>query len=254
MIQAEKSKTGGLLGDETLLRCIAVKYGVEVSHNRVYSESLSSGNLLAGLNDVTVAGRLIAVFPVKTFQGEKSAGKYCSLMMVDNDGVLRVVLWNEKADMIEKSPLKPGEIVRFSHGYTREDHFGKIELHLGTRGQIEIIPQDQAVYDYPLAEKFSSKISELNKNCKSAIISGIVKQILGSTSFTRSDMTDGLVMRFLIADESGTIKIVAWDEKAKELKTLKPNTKINLVNARVKEAQNGELEVHVDSNSFVNMQ
>lgn len=251
-LQAEKLKTGGLLGDETLLRCIAAKYGVEVSHNRVYNESLSSSNLFAGLYDVTVSGRLIAVFPVKTFQGEKS-GKFTSLMMVDNDGVLRVVLWNEKADFVEKNLLKSGEIVRFSHGYTREDRFGKIELHLGTKSQIEIIPENQAIYDYPNVEKFSSKIGELNKNCNSVILSGVVKEILGSTVFTRSDMTDGLVMRFLLADESGAVRVVVWNEKAEELKMLKPNTKIHLVNARVKETQNGGLEVHVDSNTFVDV-
>ncbi len=251
MLQSEKSKTGGLLSDETLLRCIAVKYGVALPINKVYNESLSSGNLFAGLNDVTVSGRLIAVFPVKTFQGEKS-GKFTSLMMVDNDGVLRVVLWNEKADFVEKGLLKAGEIVKFSHGYTREDRYGKIELHLSAKGQIEII--SEAIYDYPNTEKFSSKIGELDKNCKSVILSGVVKEILGSTVFIRSDMTDGLVMRFLLADESGVVKVVVWNEKAEELKMLKPNTKVHLVNPRVKENQNGGLEVHIDSNTFVNIQ
>ena len=32
-LQAEKTRTGGLLGDETLLRLIAAKYGVEVQQN-----------------------------------------------------------------------------------------------------------------------------------------------------------------------------------------------------------------------------
>lgn len=252
MLQAEKSKTGDLLGDETILRCMAVKYGIVVSPNRVFHESLSSNNLFAGLDNVTVSGRLIAVFPVKTFQGEKS-GKFASLMMADNDGVLRVVLWNEKTDLVEKGILKTGGIVRFSHGYTREDRYGKIELHLGSKSQIEIIPENQALSDYPSIEKFSIKIGELNKNCKSVILSGVVKEIYRSTTFTRSDMTDGLVMRFLLADESGAVTIVVWNEKAQELKTLKPNTKMHLVNGRLKETQNGGLEVHVDSNTIVDV-
>jgi len=36
-LQAEKSRTGGLLGDETLLRLIAAKYGVEVPQNSIHN-------------------------------------------------------------------------------------------------------------------------------------------------------------------------------------------------------------------------
>jgi hypothetical protein len=51
----EQNRSGGLLGDETLLRLIAAKYGVEVAlQQTVYSGVLSSSRLFAGLNDVTV--------------------------------------------------------------------------------------------------------------------------------------------------------------------------------------------------------
>ena len=63
-LQAEKARTGGLLGDETLLRLIAAKYSVEVQQNTIQNGgTLSSSRLFAGLNDVSVAGRLVAVSP-----------------------------------------------------------------------------------------------------------------------------------------------------------------------------------------------
>jgi replication factor A1 len=86
-------------------------------------------------------------------------------------------------------------------------------------------------------------------------LSGTVKTVLGVTSFTRSDSSDGTVMRFALADDSGEVTVVAWNEKAQELeKTLKVNACLQLVNAKVKETQNGGLEVHVDSNTYVNVQ
>ena len=113
-MQAEKSRTGGLLGDETLLRLIAARYGVEVQQNTIHNNgTLSTSRLFAGLNDVTVAGRLIAVFPARTFEGEKP-GKFATLMVADNDGILRVVLWNDKADLVEKGELKVGQAVRLA--------------------------------------------------------------------------------------------------------------------------------------------
>ena len=72
-IQAEKSRTGGLLGDETLLRLIAARYGVEVQQNIIHNNgTLSTSRLFAGLNDVTVAGRLIAVFPAANLRRRKT--------------------------------------------------------------------------------------------------------------------------------------------------------------------------------------
>ncbi|MCX6643691.1 MAG: OB-fold nucleic acid binding domain-containing protein [Candidatus Bathyarchaeota archaeon] len=253
-LKAEKSRTGGLLGDETLLRLIAAKYGVEVQQNTVHNNgNLSTSRLFAGLNDVTVAGRLIAVYPVRTFEGEKS-GKFATLMVADNGGVLRVVLWNDKADLVEKGELKAEQAVRLLHGYTREDRYGRVELHLGVKSQIEIEPKEKAS-EYPTIDKFTTKIGSLSKTSGNVHLSGTVKTVLGVTSFTRSDSSDGTVMRFALADDSGEVTVVAWNEKAQELeKTLKANACLQLVNAKVKETQNGGLEAHVDSNTYVNVQ
>jgi len=253
-MQAEKSRTGGLLGDETLLRLIAARYGVEVQQNTVQnSGTLSTSRLFAGLNDVTVAGRLIAVFPARTFEGEKP-GKYATLMVVDGDGVLRVVLWNDKADLVEKGELKVGQAVRLLHGYTRQDRNAKVELHLGGKSQIEVEPQEKAC-QYPAIDKFATKIGSLNKTSGNAHLLGTVKAVLGVKKFTRNDQSDGTVLRFTLADDSGEVTVVAWNEKAQELeKNLKVNACLQLGNAKVKETQNGGIEVHVDFTSFVNVQ
>ena len=77
-LQAERTRTGGLLGDETLLRLIAAKYGVQVQQNSIHNCGvLSSSRLFAGLYDVTVAGRLIAVFPVRSFSGCREIWQIC---------------------------------------------------------------------------------------------------------------------------------------------------------------------------------
>jgi replication factor A1 len=253
-LQAERARTGGLLGDETLLRLIAAKYGVEVQQNSIQnSGTLSISRLFAGLNNVTVAGHLIAVFPTRTFEGERP-GKFATLMVADKDGIIRVVLWNEKADLVEKGELKAGQAVRLIHGYTRQDRDGKVELHLGGKSKIEIEPQEKTT-EYPAIDKFASKIGSLNKTSGNVQLSGTVKTVLGSTKFTRSDQSDGTVLRFTLTDDSGEVTVVAWNEKALELeKNLRANASLQLGNVKVKEGQNGGIEVHVDFTSFVNIQ
>ena len=223
-LQIERAKTGGLLGDETLLRLIAAKFGVQVQQNNIQnSETLKTSRLFAGLYDVTVAGRLIAVFPAKTFQGAEKSGKLATLMIADEEGLLRVVLWNEKAELVERGELKSGQAVKFLHGYTREDRYGKTELHLGTKSQIEVEPQNKA-NEYPSIDKFTAKINTLNIGCGNVNLSGVVKEILAENSFIKSDSSVGTVIRLTLVDDSGQALVVFWNEKATELEnTLKAN-------------------------------
>ncbi len=249
-LETEKSKTGGLIADETLLRLIAARYGVEILKDRVYRK-LSISHLVPGLNDVTVTARVVAVYPPRTFEGEKS-GKFANLMIADKDAILHVILWNEKVELIEAGELKAGQIVRFSHGYTREDRKGKTELHLGNRSQIEVEPKNIKADEYPSIDKFATKINKITKAYESMHLTGTVKELFPASTFTRSDMSTGTVMRFTLADETGEIPVVVWNEKAEELeKNLKVNANLQLVNAKVKENANGKLEAHVDSYTYV---
>jgi replication factor A1 len=254
-LQAEKARTGGLLGDETLLRLIAAKFGIQVQQNTIHNSGiLSTNRLFAGLYDVTVAGRLIAVFPVKTFQGAEKSGKFATLILLDKEGILRVVLWNEKAELVEKGELKTGQAIRLVHGYTKEDRYGKTELHLGNKSQIEFEPENKTS-EYPPMERFTTRINKLNPLSGSVNLSVEVKEVLGESTFIRSDSSVGKVTRLTLADDSGQMSAVFWNEKATELEsTLKTNAHLLLVNARVKENQNSCIEVHVDSNTFIDIQ
>ena len=249
-LEAEKEKTGGLIANETLLRLIAARYGIETVKRRAIRR-LSISDLVAGLNDVTVTGRVIAVYPPRAFTGKRS-GKVANLIIADNDDTLGVVLWNDNVDFVESGELKAGQIVRFSHGYTRKDREDKVELHMGNKSQIEVDPQNVKADEYPALGKFASKINELTAAHNSIHLAGTVKEVFPASTFTRSDASTGTVMRLTLADETGEISVVVWNGKAEEMeKAVKVNAGLQLVNAKVKENGSGELEVHVNSYTYV---
>ncbi len=249
-LRVEKNKTGGLIVEETLLRLIAARHGIEILKNRI-NHRLSITHLVPGLNDVTVTGRVLAVYPPKTFEGE-SSGKLANLLIADKDAILHVVLWNNKVDLLESNELRAGQIVNFLHGYTREGRRGKLELHLGSKSQIEIQPQDIKTDDYPSMNRFATKIIEINKMQKIVHLTGTVTRIFPPSTFTRSDTSTGTVLRFTLSDDTGEIPVVAWNKKAEELeKTVEVNAGLQLMNCKVKEALDGGLEVHVNSYTYV---
>ena len=254
-LEKEKKKASGFISDDTLMRMIAAEFDVEIPKAEVSTLSLLIKDLVPSLNNIAITGRVIAVFPPKTFRGNKN-GRFSSLLVADRSGILRVVLWNDKANLVESGKIKAGHIVRFSHGYTREDSNGQVEMHIGERGDVEISPEDVKAGDYPTVSTFSTKIGQLtqtHKNKKVNVI-GVVKELFSASTFKRKDSSSGKVMRFTLADETGEIPVVAWDEKAENLdKMLKKSMKLQVVNAMVKKATSGTMELHVNTGTYVEM-
>jgi replication factor A1 len=252
-LEMEKRKTGGFISDKALLRMIAAEFNVEFSHDKALAPRLSIRDLIPSLNDVTLVGRVVAVFPPKAFEGRKS-GKIASLLVADQSGILRVVLWNDTTNIMQSGEIKVGQVIRFSHGYTREDRSGKVELHVGEKSEIQINPQSVEAKDYPFIDKFTVKIGDLaqtHKNKRVSII-GTVKELFSASTFERRDSSSGKVMRFVLVDETGEIAVVVWNEKVDELeKVIRKGVKLQVVNAKVKKAISKGLEIHVDAGTYV---
>lgn len=252
-LEMEKRKTGGFISDAVLLRMIAAEFSVEIPQDVALTPTLSIVDLILSLNDVTLIGRVVAVFPPKAFKGVKS-GKVASLLVADQSGILQVVLWDDKTSLIESGEIKVGQVIRFSHGYTREDWSGRVELHIGEKSEIEINPRDVEAKDYPTIGKFTIKIGEITRAHKTKRVSvkGAVKELFSASTFKRQDSSSGKVMRFVLVDETGEIPVVVWNEKANELeKVIKKDVKLQVVNAKVKKAISEGLEIHVDAGTYV---
>jgi replication factor A1 len=253
-LNASREKTGGLIADVTLLRLIAAELGVQLTQeNTTCAHKLFISHLVPGLNDVTVTGRVFAILPSKTFGGAKP-GRFASVMVMDEDGILRVVLWNEKADLVESGKLKVGCVVCFSHGYTKEDRNGAVELHLSNKSIVEVSHSNGEMKNIGFISKFASKVKDITESQKNVNLAGVIKKVFPSSTFTRQDKTTGNVIRFVLSDDTGEITVVAWNEKAVEMElSLKENMQAQLMNGRLKVGPKGSIEVHVDSATYINI-
>jgi replication factor A1 len=138
-IEEKKRDARDFLTDETAARIAASELGVKIV-KKPFRLKIQIQDLVSGLTDVTVAGHVVTVYPPKTFtRRDFTEGKIASLVVKDESGTLRVVLWDNKADIIEKGKIQREQQIRISHGYVREGRDGKPELHLGQRGSIKVI-------------------------------------------------------------------------------------------------------------------
>jgi len=253
-LDREKRRTNGFILEETLLRMIAAELGVLIQNDHVPAPTLLVRDLVPSLDRISITGRVVATFPPKVFNGRRS-GKIASFLITDKTGILRVVLWNDKTSLIESAEIKTGQIVRISNGYTKEGIGGKVELHVSEKSRVEIKSQDVEAKDYPNASRFATKISQItsvHKNGKVNVV-GRVKRRFSTSTFERQDLSVGKVTRVVLADETGEISTVVWNEKVDELEeNLNEGSRLQILDAKVKTLDES-LEIHVDSNTYVEL-
>jgi replication factor A1 len=251
-IKEKKSVAGGFLTDETAARLVASELNVDVAQELFHPKEMPIGELVLGLNNVTVIGRVLVAYPMQTFARKNgSMGRFGHLLLADETGTLRILLWNDKAGLVADDKVKQGQVVRVLHGYVREARDGQFELHLGQRSELEINPQDVKEDNYPKMESFMEKIGKITKKKKKANVMGTVMSVSQVTDFQRVDGSEGKVCRVTLRDATGQITAVFWNDRVDTLDGVQVGERLQVIDARVKEKVDGQLELHVENRTFV---
>ena len=137
MVINKKNDAGNFLTDETAVRLVASDLGVKIQKKTPHLK-IQIKDLFSGLNDVSLTCQIISVYPPKTFKRRDwTEGKFASIIVSDKTGNLKVILWDNKANMITKGKLQQKQTIRISHAYVREGLDGNLELHVGEKSNIK---------------------------------------------------------------------------------------------------------------------
>jgi replication factor A1 len=129
---------------------------------------------------------------------------------------------------------------------------GDTEVHAGDRSSVQIDPEDMPKSDLPKFGDLFTPLGELSPGAYQVNAVGIAQSEPKYYNFRKEDRT-GSVLRTIVADESGTITLVAWNERAEELRELKNGDILQILNARVRLDNNARPELHVESRSQVQL-
>jgi len=249
LIYERKRGAEDYLLDDVAARIVASELGVEIPQaDEAFRSEISVGDLVSGLNDVTLTARVIIVYPIQAFsRPDLTEGRVARLLLADKSDSLRLVLWNDKISLVEKGKIESGKIVRVLHGYVREGLDGKLELHIGQRGDLQVSPTDVVDSNYPSIDQFIDKIGDLTQRSKKASVLGAVSDVYPVSEFKRKDGATGKVRRLRLRDETGEASLVFWNEKVDELGEVKEGDQLRIMNARVKTQPDNRIELHVEN-------
>ncbi|MBC7119599.1 MAG: replication protein A, partial [Methanobacteriaceae archaeon] len=187
------------------------------------------------------------------FQREDSVGIVRSMELADDTGVIRVTLWDEKAE----TPLNIGDAVKIENPRVRYRN-ENLELSLGRNSQIEVIKGE--IKDLPSFEEIEEmvypykNISDLDEESENVKISGELTDLYGDRIIsyrcprcnTRLDIGEENICNFCgeaideprhllmipgrVADETGEIRITFFGREAEKLLGMKTEEIVDVIN------------------------
>jgi replication factor A1 len=251
MIEKKKEGAGEFFTDETAARIIASELGIEIVQKPLQLEILIQ-DLVSGLNDVTVTGRVITFYPPQTFtRRDLTEGKLARLLIADKSGTLKVVLWDDKADFVETGKVEQGQIIRISHGYVREGLDGNLELHVGSRGNIRISQPYAAEIKHPPITRRIKKVADIKEEGGPITVEGTISTEPTVREVVTSRNEKVAVASFELRDDTGKIVVSAWRKLAEVVNGLTVGTRIKIKNAYVRKGFTDQLEL--TSRSFTSI-
>ncbi len=176
-----------------------------------------------GMRGINIRGVISWIGEIKTFQRKDgSYGQVIPLIIRDETGSIRCSIWNEKADDILN--YKVGDSIKLTDVNVTQSDLGNLEVRAHINTVISRIPN---FMDLNRAKGIDFKINELNVssrnvNVKFKVIEKVDEREIISKSGDKYKVAD-----FLVADETGCIKLTAWNEDIEKIKEGKTYQVIN---------------------------
>jgi replication factor A1 len=210
---------------ETAKRSVVKNFGGDPN-------GLSKGNrrkvadIKGGEQSVDLAVKVITVNP-KDIEVDGKPRSLVYGLMADETGTISYSLWDP-----QRITLRPGEVVLVRNAYTKE-YNGRVDLNLGNRANVEVLPQDAVVADVSSSPPMSYGAGEtvnvaqladgMNNVTVSARILSVERKEVGQGD------TAKVVYQGMMADDSGKVQFSAWHDF-----DLKPNEVVKVSKAYVK--------------------
>jgi replication factor A1 len=251
LIEEKKKEGRGLLSDEGAARLVAEELLIQTRGTDLGRMQVK--DLVSGLNDVTISGRVLMTWPPQQFQRrDGTPGRVMRIVLADKSDRVRCAIWDRHVDVLSRAGNLQGRVLRIGHAYTRQGLAGDTEVHAGDRSSIQIDPEDMPKSDLPEFGDLFTPLGKLVAGASQVNAVGIVQSQPKYYSFAKEERT-GSVLRTIVADGSGSIPLVAWNERAEELRELKNGDIVQMLNGRVRLDKNARLELHVESRSQIQL-
>ena len=152
-VEAKRAKLSGLISREGALQVIAAELGISFD-----DEKLKIDELLPGMRKVNFSGKIITLYPIRTFKTKDGGeGKVANMFVADDTSNIKVVLWDiNHIKKLESGEISEGSVIEISGGSMRVN-----EVHMGSFSELKKSEEtfDDLKTEKPVKEKSISEFS-----------------------------------------------------------------------------------------------
>lgn len=170
-INEKLKQLSDLISKEGAAHIIANELGVKLID---VSRKLKIKELMPGMRNVEIIGKVTKVNELYTFETEERSGKVSSFVMGDETAVVRVTLWGSQADKI--TGIKEGDVIKVKGAYVKENN-RQNELHLSDRGNMIINPEGEALGAVRESNITRRQLADLKENEQNVEVLGTIVQV-----------------------------------------------------------------------------
>jgi ssDNA-binding replication factor A large subunit len=164
-VDAKIAKLSGLISKEGAAQVVSAELGINFDE-----EKLKIDELVPGMRKANVVGKVINLFPVRTFERQGKENKVANFIIADDTSNIKVVLWDTNhIELIENGSISEGKTVEINAGSVRDN-----EIHLGSFSGLKL---SDKVFESVKTERIvkEKNIADFNTNDNASVRAFIVQ-------------------------------------------------------------------------------
>lgn len=239
-VEERRAKLSGLISREGAAKIVASDLGIRIDNIQI-----KISEIVPGMRRINIIGKVVNIFPVRSFNKNGRSGKVSNFMIADETGSSKVVLWDvNHISLIEKNEIINGDTIQINNASIKDG-----EIHLSSFSEIK--KSTNTIGNIKIDKSFSKKnIEELKENLNVSI-RGIIVQVFQPRFFSIcpnckkkvSNNVDGFqcvehgnvipeersLINFVIDDGTENVRVVLFSdaiEKLIQIEKLKNETSL----------------------------
>ncbi|HEX7143524.1 MAG TPA: hypothetical protein VF222_13690 [Nitrososphaeraceae archaeon] len=264
LIDEKKRKIGaGYLTDQGALFLVAADLGISFENNQ--STQTSIKDLYIGANDVNLSARIINIYPVRKYTRRDTSEEVQNrtLTIYDKDSSIKLRLWDQHVSFPEDYDVKPGDLIKISHGYTKSGLDNKAIINLGSKGIIEKSSSttNDDNLEIPSLDAISKTVDEIKEPVDNIIVTGVLSSNPRVSRYVNFRNEQGKSLHIPLSNDDGTktVRSIIWNiDEDKIPGIFTQGSKVKLIGVKVKQGNpqysNEEFEIHGDEGTIIQVQ
>ena len=232
LVRKKQEEFAGLLSEAAAVFAIAVESGLAVDASPPQPIFTQLADLKVAPTRINVRARIERIYALRTFERNGRAGSVTNIVLRDESGSARLVLWDSEAEKVEQGGLERGDEIEILNAVVKKGLEGP-EIHLGTTGSIKRIGAGGA----------RSKISALSEGNEFDVVARVLE--VGRRSEFERNGKRSSVAWCRIGDETGTVRLILWEPHSAAVEKMKVNDVVKVENGFARKGFGEELELHV---------